>query len=184
MRLFLLFILIVQISWAQSSFKKVPFGNSPRSNDIPQVPVRIPSLIKHPANNITNNPINRTPLTLENGGGISSIPNSLSVPNSFWAQSAKPVSFNFRSVNSSVYSFLNQFKSSLRIQDVSKEFEFIKNETDEINMQHVRIQQMYKGIPVYGGELILHGPPAASRRRSRSSLPMRMPSIRSPTRRS
>ena len=53
-------------------------------------------------------------------------------------------------------SFLSEVKTTLRIQDPAQELEMLNMETDEIGMTHIQMQQKYKNIPVYGGEIWLH----------------------------
>lgn len=77
--------------------------------------------------------------------------------NSFWAKSDKPIGFNLRAAQSSVYSFLDAFKTQMKITDVNKELEYVHSEMDELNMQHITVRQVYQGVPIYGGELIIHG---------------------------
>jgi bacillolysin len=52
--------------------------------------------------------------------------------------------------------FLVDVKSALKIEDTNQELEMIKMDTDEIGMTHIQIQQKYRNIPVYGGEIWLH----------------------------
>ncbi|MEO5581876.1 MAG: M4 family metallopeptidase, partial [Saprospiraceae bacterium] len=156
MRLIFVFFFLAQIILAQQPMKSVQFGQTPVSiYNLKHPSVRIPDLItKHTPK--TLNTIQIKPLSL-NGQPMNAVPNTISDPNSFWDKSLKPVSFNLRAANSSIYAFLNQFKTKMRIKDVTKEFEFITSETDELQMQHVKVRQLYQGIPVYGGELVLHG---------------------------
>jgi bacillolysin len=156
MRLIFVFIFFAQQVMAQQPMKSVRFGHASISNNKLQDPtVRIPDLIKKQTP-IAFHALHRRPLSLEEPS-MNPVPDIISDPNSFWDKSLKPVSFNLRAANSSIYAFLNQFKPRMRIQDVTKEFEFIKSETDDLQMQHVHVRQMYQGIPVYGGELVLHG---------------------------
>ena len=46
----------------------------------------------------------------------------------------------------------------MKIKDPSSEFKLIKTSQDDLGMTHIRIQQTYHGLPVYGGEMIIHGP--------------------------
>ncbi len=43
-----------------------------------------------------------------------------------------------------------------KIQNVAEEFVPTVAETDEQGREHVRFQQIYKGVPVFGGEMIAH----------------------------
>ena len=76
---------------------------------------------------------------------------------SIWAQGNQKVRLNLRSVNSSIFTFLAQFKSILNVAHIAEEFVFQSMEKDDLNMQHIRLQQVYHHLPVHGGELILHG---------------------------
>lgn len=52
--------------------------------------------------------------------------------------------------------FLGEVKATLQIQDPDAELQIQKTETDEIGMTHMQLQQKYKNIPIYGGEVWLH----------------------------
>jgi len=59
-------------------------------------------------------------------------------------------------VQEACFEYLNALKEMLRIQDAGKEFVIKSLETDNIGMNHIKMQQVYKGIPVYYGEVYLH----------------------------
>ncbi|HEY1055625.1 MAG TPA: M4 family metallopeptidase, partial [Emticicia sp.] len=52
--------------------------------------------------------------------------------------------------------FLADVKTSLQIQDPNAELVVQATETDEIGMTHMQLQQKYKNLPIYGGEIWLH----------------------------
>jgi Zn-dependent metalloprotease len=52
--------------------------------------------------------------------------------------------------------FLTDVKTALKIEDPNQELEMINMDSDEIGMTHIQLQQKYKNIPVYGGEIWLH----------------------------
>jgi bacillolysin len=54
------------------------------------------------------------------------------------------------------YEFLSQIKDVLKIQNPAKEFELVEQHSDEQGNNHLKFRQLYKGIPVYGSEVILH----------------------------
>lgn len=54
------------------------------------------------------------------------------------------------------YNFLENAKELMNIENPSSEFEPILTQTDELGMTHVKYQQIHKGIPVYGAEVIVH----------------------------
>ena len=57
---------------------------------------------------------------------------------------------------SSAYNYLEAVKPYLKLANPDAELNIIKSETDEIETTHLHIQQTYKGVHVYGGEMILH----------------------------
>jgi bacillolysin len=52
--------------------------------------------------------------------------------------------------------FLAEVKGQLKIQDPAQELEMTEMTTDELGMTHIRIQQKYNNIEVYGSEIMLH----------------------------
>jgi bacillolysin len=53
-------------------------------------------------------------------------------------------------------SFLNSIKNELKITNPSDEFRLIADETDELGLRHLRLEQTFKNIAIYGGEAVLH----------------------------
>ncbi len=58
--------------------------------------------------------------------------------------------------NAAYFDYLDGLKDMLKIKKPTEEFRLINTQTDELAHTHARMQQTYKGIPVYGGEAILH----------------------------
>jgi Zn-dependent metalloprotease len=54
------------------------------------------------------------------------------------------------------YEYLEAIQTDLQIRDARAEFRIKSTQTDELGISHVKLEQMYKGIPVYGGEVYLH----------------------------
>ncbi|MEL7121629.1 MAG: M4 family metallopeptidase [Bacteroidota bacterium] len=52
--------------------------------------------------------------------------------------------------------YLSTFNDILQIESPAQEFEVVKVNIDALQMTHIRLQQKYKGLKVYGGELIVH----------------------------
>ena len=52
--------------------------------------------------------------------------------------------------------YLDAVKKVMHIQSPSDEFIVRKSETDNLGQTHTRLQQQFKGIPVWNGEVILH----------------------------
>ena len=59
-------------------------------------------------------------------------------------------------IAASGYDFLEQVKHEMRIQQPREEFVLGSVETDSQGQKHVRMQQQYQGIKVYGSEIVLH----------------------------
>ncbi len=60
------------------------------------------------------------------------------------------------SLATAALSYLKELKPLLLVKNPSEEFEVSDMTEDELQHTHIRLQQTYKGLPVYGGELILH----------------------------
>ncbi len=54
------------------------------------------------------------------------------------------------------YQYMDAVKSAMQIKSPSDEFEIKSVETDELGQTHVRLQQKFGNIPVWGSELIVH----------------------------
>ncbi len=54
------------------------------------------------------------------------------------------------------FAYLNEVKSLLKISDPATSFAVSKTETDNLGQTHVRLNQVYRGLPVHGAELIAH----------------------------
>lgn len=57
---------------------------------------------------------------------------------------------------SSAYNYLEAVKPYLKLTNPDAELSILNSDTDEIETTHLRMQQSFKGIHVYGGEMILH----------------------------
>lgn len=55
------------------------------------------------------------------------------------------------------FAYLAAIKEFLKLQNPANEFMITKIETDNLGQTHIHLQQIYKNIKVYGGEVILHG---------------------------
>lgn len=68
--------------------------------------------------------------------------------------------FNSRSAESTLdacYSYLTEVKKAMRINNPENEFVEMDSWVDDLGMQHLKMQQTYEGLEVYGGQVILHG---------------------------
>jgi bacillolysin len=56
----------------------------------------------------------------------------------------------------SAYNYLEAVKPYLKLANPDAELNISDSQEDEIQTTHLRMKQMYKGVPVYGGEMVLH----------------------------
>ncbi|MDP1623945.1 MAG: M4 family metallopeptidase [Bacteroidales bacterium] len=54
------------------------------------------------------------------------------------------------------FEYLTAIQADLRIKDAPDEFMLKSVQTDDLGMTHVKMQQVYRGIPIYGAEIYLH----------------------------
>jgi bacillolysin len=59
-------------------------------------------------------------------------------------------------VAASAYNYLEAVKPYLKLANPDMELNILNSQEDEIQTTHLRMRQMFKGVPVYGGEMILH----------------------------
>lgn len=55
-----------------------------------------------------------------------------------------------------IFSHLNENRELFKIEDPNKEFQIESTTIDNENNKHIRLQQIYHNIPIWGKELILH----------------------------
>lgn len=60
------------------------------------------------------------------------------------------------SMEAACYEYLQAIQTDLKIRDAREEFRIKSTQTDELGIIHVKLEQIYQGIPVYGGEAYLH----------------------------
>ncbi len=60
------------------------------------------------------------------------------------------------SIEMQSFSYLNEIKDMMHINNPDEEFEIKNQQSDENGNTHIRFQQMYKGVKVWGSEIILH----------------------------
>ncbi len=103
------------------------------------------------------NPINQTALKSLNSD--SSIELFKDQSGKIRSISAK-VDFNSRAADntkSRVDAFVDFISNETGIKTTNTNFEIISENTDELGMSHVKLQQQYNGVDIFGGETILHG---------------------------
>ena len=54
------------------------------------------------------------------------------------------------------FEYLDELAPLLHMDDAAENFAIQRTKTDNNNKTHVRMQQLYKGIPVHGGEVMVH----------------------------
>jgi len=70
------------------------------------------------------------------------------------------VNFDLRSQDNTIqacFSFMNNIKAVMHINNPADEFKKMTLENDEYGWTYIKMQQYYKGVEVYGGQVILHG---------------------------
>ena len=72
-------------------------------------------------------------------------------------EGASYVSRSEESMKSAAFEFMDNVKQSMRINNPEQEFQPIQLWNDDLGFDHVKMQQYYKGIKVYGGQVIIHG---------------------------
>lgn len=60
------------------------------------------------------------------------------------------------SIQTQASTFLSEAKKLLKIENPAQELEMISMENDEQGKTHIRLQQKFNNIPIYGGEMWLH----------------------------
>ncbi|MEY4902917.1 MAG: hypothetical protein RLZZ292_732 [Bacteroidota bacterium] len=55
-----------------------------------------------------------------------------------------------------IQDYLQELASALEIRDPKQEFTFQRSETDELGQTHIRLQQVFNTVPIYGAEVVLH----------------------------
>ena len=63
---------------------------------------------------------------------------------------------NAKAAITTTFAYLNDVKELLKISDPATSFAVSKTETDDLGQTHVRLNQVYRGLPVHGSELIAH----------------------------
>jgi len=61
-----------------------------------------------------------------------------------------------RSLDQQIFDYLEAIKTPLQLKNPTKEFEVIERKTDDLGQTHIKLQQSYKGLKVYGGQIWLH----------------------------
>ena len=82
---------------------------------------------------------------------IEGIPSNLSIIKKGSVRNAR-----MSALASSAYNYLEAVKPYLKLANPEAELNILNNETDEMETTHLRMQQSFKGVHVYGGEMILH----------------------------
>lgn len=73
-----------------------------------------------------------------------------------YRRSLKTSSRGRAALTSAALTYLTELKPYLQLATPEEELEVITIEEDELKQTHIRLQQHLKGVPVYGGELMIH----------------------------
>lgn len=151
------FIIISFLGNANAQMKRIEFSKSQ---------VNSADIKLNPKTNITEmDPARIRPVTYQamDNASLSSMNNGLKigylnerlVP-TYIEGSLHNASTANRSTTAIVYEYLEAAAPAMKIKNPHTEFSVKSEEQDEIGMKHIRMQQMYNNIPVYGGEVVLH----------------------------
>jgi bacillolysin len=79
------------------------------------------------------------------------------------------------------FRYMEQVKELLRIRNPEEEWTIISVEKDDLGWRHIRMQQMYQGVKVYGGEVVLHADDRVIRLFNGRYFPTPSVSVNTPT---
>lgn len=90
--------------------------------------------------------------------------NKTGVPSSLRAQDLETVNLGGKGITLKVgasceeraIAMLDRLSSVYCIRDASKEFKAYRVDDDDLDFRHVRVEQRYNGLPVFGADLIVH----------------------------
>lgn len=154
--IFLFLFIIAFTTSAMAQLKTVPSNSNTRA---PETIIEVPSFKKVTSDRVASS-ATFTPRSMK---FVSSDQNGLKVLNR--DQNQLPIlitgspDLKLRSTDTregKAMNFLENAKDLMSIQNPTEEFLEMKSETDELGITHVKYQQMYKGIPIYGSEVIYH----------------------------
>ncbi len=61
------------------------------------------------------------------------------------------------SLQQAAFRFMDNVKQAMHIHNPENEFQVMRLWNDELGFSHIKMQQYYKGVKVYGGQVIIHG---------------------------
>ena len=61
-----------------------------------------------------------------------------------------------KTASAQAYEFLEEVKGQLKIENPKKEFAAVSSNNDEHGLSHIKFQQEYKGVRIYGAEIVTH----------------------------
>ena len=59
-------------------------------------------------------------------------------------------------INEQSSQYLTALSTTMKIKNPAQEFKSYNVQTDELGVTHIRMQQMYEGVKVWGGQVVLH----------------------------
>ena len=61
-----------------------------------------------------------------------------------------------RSTKANAFAYLNSIKAPIQIKEPEQEFHILEEKVDNNGQQHIKMQQTFNGLKVYGGEIWVH----------------------------
>jgi len=66
------------------------------------------------------------------------------------------ISWDTQTARQASFAYLNELKSLIKIEAPTQEFSVKTADADDLNHWHIKLQQEFQGVPVYGSEVIVH----------------------------
>lgn len=154
----LVLIFVVLLPQAEGQFKKIQGSTNPNSGSKPEY-----TLSPKPDHVKTNTPTSQnltfTPGTLSFFEGPSKLKagslNEEGLPT--YIEGKSKSSLRNLPLEDQAAAYIDEAKDLMKIQDDHISFVPVQTNTDELGVNHVKLAQHYKGIPVFGAEIMVHG---------------------------
>lgn len=136
-------------AFAQKGFeskKRIPEG-APITSDFETISAKKNSQISNPKFSFSPKPTSKRILKDEESGAVVFIDNPTFSKDQ---RNARKSSGDMSS------SFLNSIRNDLKVNNPEDEFRLVGDETDDLGFRHLKLVQSFKGVPIYGGEAVVH----------------------------
>lgn len=132
------------------------FSEKPRKESIQPLPPSLQNIAEIDGSRTSKN-LTKTPLTQSRALAARVVRDSSGIPVFIeYRRAFKANSRGRAAMTSAALDYVTQLKPYLQLTHPTEELGVTTIEEDELKQTHIRLQQQYKGVPIYGGELILH----------------------------